>query len=292
MKRLLMGAVILLSPAAHASDCVPPKLLNQVSMTPLPTGDGSLVESVPVSLNGSEAPFILDTGGIQTQISPALAARLHLPINRTSDALVDVTGQQAAGLAMIHDFTLGSNTRHDLPLPVSPNNVVPTGLLSLNDLTAYDAEMDFPGQSLKLYAPDHCPGVTALAPSAGVIPFSLRGGHITITALLDGKPLTAILDTGSTATNLPADLARDMFAVTPGAPDTPANGTLNGTSVMTYDHVFHELSFGPLALAAPHITIIPPGSGPQLIIGMNILKTQHLYFSFAEGKLYFAPQQP
>lgn len=289
MKRLL-AALLLLSSAARAADCAPAKREDQIALTPVIIGPDAEVEAVPVSLNGQQVHFILDTGGVVTQIGAGLAASLKIPVNRTSDALVDVTGHQAAGLAMIHDFTLGSQTRHDVPLPVSPNDVVPTGLLALNDLTPFDVEMDFPRRRLAFYSPDHCPGINALGPSSTVIPFQLTKGHIAITALLDGKPVTAILDTGSTATNLSADIAQSLFGVVPGAPDTPANGALNGTpGLITYDHVFRALSFGPVTLAAPHVTIIPAGSAPGLIIGMNVLKTMDLYIAFREGKIHLAP---
>jgi predicted aspartyl protease len=290
-------AVFLLSASpAGADDCTPPTLENQVQMTAIKTGDGSQIDAVPISINGQQTQFLFDTGGIFTQISAALAGQLQIPINRTSDALVDVTGRQAAGLVMIHEFRMGRQTRNDVPLPVSPDPVVTTGLLSLNDLTPHDAEVDFGANVLKFFSQDHCPGVTPMPPSAAVIPFSLRKGHITVAVTLDGKTVTAIVDTGSTGTNLRADVAKSVFGLSLGGPDTPENGQLEGvTGLVTYGHVFGSLALGAIAVASPHVTIIPDrasdGSaitlgGPELIIGMNVLKTLHIYFAFREGKMY------
>ena len=81
-----------------------------------------------------------------------------------------------------------------------------------------------------------------------------------------------------------------------GGPDTPENGQLEGVAgLVTYGHVFGNLALGAIAVANPHVTIIPDhandGSaitlgGPELIIGMNVLKTLHIYFAFPEGKMY------
>ena len=291
-----LAAFLLSASAASAADCPAPKLENHVQMTAIAMRDGSQIDAVPVSINGQQTQFLFDTGGIFTQISAALAGQFQIPINRTSDALVDVTGRQAAGLAMIHEFRIGRQARNDVPLPISPDPVVTTGLFSLNDMTPYDAEVDFGANVLKLFSQDHCPGVTAMPPSAAVIPFSLKNGHITMTVTLDGKPVIAILDTGSTGTNLRADVAKNIFGLSLGGPDTPENGQLEGVAgLVTYGHVFGNLALGAIPVANPHVTIIPDhandGSaitlgGPELIIGMNVLKTLHIYFAFREGKMY------
>src|ERR1700734_2098026 len=91
--------------------CDPPKLVNQVQMHAVPYGAGSQVDLVPVTIDGHDTEFLLDTGGVYTQISPTLVAALNLPVNRTADALVDVAGRQAAGLTMLRSFQLGSVTR-------------------------------------------------------------------------------------------------------------------------------------------------------------------------------------
>jgi len=292
----ILALLALLPAAARAADCAPPTLENQVQMTAIAMRDGGQIDAVPVSINGHDTQFLLDTGGIVSQISAALASQLKIPINRTSDALVDVTGRQVAGLAMIHDFQLGRQTRNDVPLPVSPDPVVTTGLFSLSDLMPYDAEVDFGASVLKLFSQDHCPGVTAMPRATTVIPFSLKNGHITIVVTLDGKTVTAIVDTGSTRTNLRADVAKSEYGIALGGPDTPENGQLEGVAgLVTYGHVFGNLALGAIAVASPHVTIIPDhandGSaitlgGPELIIGMNVLKTLHIYFAFREGKMY------
>jgi len=207
---------------------------------------------------------------------------------------VDVAGRRQAGLAMIHEFRVGRQTRNDVPLPISPDPVVSTGLFSLNDLTPYDADVDFAGNVLKLFSQDHCPGAGA-PPAATAIPFSLKTGHIGITVTLDGKPVAAILDSGSTGTNLRADIAKNEFGLVPGGPDTPENGRLEGAAgLVTYGHVFHSLDFGTVTVPSPHVTIIPDRAkdgapslgGSELILGMNVLRKLHIYFAFREGKMY------
>jgi predicted aspartyl protease len=296
--RLIALCVIAAAVATHAgAACDLPKLINQVQMHAVPYGAGSQVDLVPVTIDGHDSEFLLDTGGVYTQISPTLVAELNLPVNRTADALVDVAGRQAAGLTMLRTFQLGSITRQDVPLPLSPDAVIRTGLLSLNDLKPYDAEMDFGSNMLKLYSQDHCSGVTAAAPSATVIPFSTVSGHIVLTVTLDGRAIPAIIDTGASYTDMRADIAQLQFGAIPGGNDTPESGSINGMpNLTTYSHVFTSLALGGITIANPRVLILPatyqeggktvPLDAPELILGMNVLKDLDLYFAFDEGKLY------
>jgi predicted aspartyl protease len=286
---------MLAAPAIAA--CDPPRLLNQVQMHAVPYGASSQVDLVPVTIDGHDTEFLLDTGGIYTQISPTLVAELNLPVNRTADALVDVAGRQAAGLTMLRTFQLGSITRQDVPLPLSPDAVIRTGLLSLDDLKPYDAEMDFGSNMLKLYSQDHRSGVTAAGPSASVIPISTVSGHILLTVTLDGHAVPAIIDTGASDTDMRADIAQLQFGAIPGGNDTPESGSINGMpNLTTYAHVFASMELGGITIADPRILILPatyqeggktvPLDAPELILGMNVLKDLDLYFAFGEGKLY------
>jgi len=129
--------------------------------------------------------------------------------------------------------------------------------------------MDFPAISSPSFQ-DHCAGVTALPTSATAIPFSLVNGHIVLTVTLDGKDISAILDTGSTETNLRADAAHSEFALVLGAPDTPENGRLEGVADLpTYDHVFKSLGFGGIQFEILPSPSFPSATAPTFWAARN-----------------------
>ena len=125
--------------------------------------------------------------------------------------------------------------------------------------------------------------------------------HVSIPVELDGNLLNAYVDTGATETLIRADLPSTTFGLTLGDGDTPTAGTLNGTGQI-YAHTFKELTFGGVAIDTPQIFFYgqniepnePPSgasAGPEMIIGMDVLRRLRLYFAFSETSFTF-PRLP
>jgi predicted aspartyl protease len=143
-------------------------------------------------------------------------------------------------------------------------------------------------------------------------PSNPQGFHIFVPVTLDGQQIKALLDTGANGTALRKDVAEQRFGLVMGEPGTPVNGDLNGdVSLKTYSHLFKSLSFGDVTVASPRLTIIPNAmgrnaeltplvadrakterdliNGPELTIGMDVLRRFRIYFAFQEGKMYVSP---
>jgi predicted aspartyl protease len=143
-------------------------------------------------------------------------------------------------------------------------------------------------------------------------PSNPQGFHIIVPVTLDGQQIKALLDTGANGTALRKDIAEQRFGLVMGEPGTPVNGDLNGqVSLKTYSHLFKSLSFGDVTVANPRLTIIPNAvgrnadrtplvadrakterdliNGPELTIGMDVLRRLRLYIAFQEGKMYVSP---
>ena len=59
-----------------------------------------------------------------------------------------------------------------------------------------------------------------------------------------------------------------------------------------YSHTFKSLAFGDVAVANPKLVILPADNfdlAPEMLIGMDIMRKLHMYFSFHEGKIYITP---
>lgn len=117
------------------------------------------------------------------------------------------------------------------------------------------------------------------------MPFEMRGVHIFVHVLLDGRELGAILDTGAYDTAMSLDRAVSDFA-------------LDRNQLQRSRHCpFRTLSFGGVNVASPAIELVPDresgvmgrGSPFQMIVGMGVLRRLHLYISYKEKRIYVTP---
>ncbi len=139
--------------------------------------------------------------------------------------------------------------------------------------------------------------------------------HIRVPVTLDGKTFSAIIDTGAYNTSMSAATAKSAFDVTADSPGAVPAGVLNGDpKAQRFGYVFHSLAFEGIAVSNPHVVIFPDligkkdpdntlvlGSnivksddsmGPEITIGMDVLKRLHVYIAYNEQKLYLtAPDQ-
>ncbi len=302
---LVLLAALPPSLARAEENCPPPKLLNQVQMSRAGHGE---VDLIPATVNGVKQNFVFDTGGFFSQIGPAAAAALHLPVTSGERELYDVRGAVSRDQAEIDSFTLGRVTRQHLALQLSPNvgafdgNPI-DGILALDMLADADAELDFGTDMLKQFSEDHCPGagVTWKPPAIAMVPIAMARNHLTVPVTLDGHAFDAVIDTGASDTALTEAAARRIFGLTPGDADTPPYGELNGDPALpTYIHWFKTLAFGQVSVGEPGVLVIPDSSGPDdrnrarmaipdLILGMDVLRHLHIYLAMGEHKMYVTP---
>ncbi|MEI9991264.1 MAG: retropepsin-like aspartic protease [Rhizomicrobium sp.] len=190
------------------------------------------------------------------------------------------------------------------------------GVLAPDILKHYDIDVDFGADKMNLFSPDHCAGkVIYWKPDAvAVVPMRvLHSGHIIVSVLLDGQPVTAIIDTGAYHTTLALPVAETQFDLTLGSAAAPRIGNLIGKpSAYVYRHIFKTLAFEGIVVRNPQVEIIPdllrrvaadaaaPVTGTRIgdprmfegaamLIGMSILRHFHIYISYKEQRLYVTP---
>ncbi len=185
----------------------------------------------------------------------------------------------------------------------------PIGLLSLNYLAVYDVGVDFGSDKLAFFNQDHCPGgVLYWKPpgAVGVLPMAIQNGRIVTALSIDGKTINAVINTASPFSSVRRAVAERVLGVTLGGPKAPARpGGFGGQSwTWTPDSV----ALNQLKLEGVKFNVQPDinanaGDGaqaqrarasgiqfeldnPEVVLGMDALRKLHLFFSFAEKRLY------
>jgi predicted aspartyl protease len=307
----LAALVCQLATAAIAADCGQLRLLNTVQMVPTSSG----LDIVPLQVNGSDQQFLFDTGGNTTMITREAAEKLHLRIQPTYMGMVNVAGGETMDRAFIDDLQVGRLHGKDLKFPIAPFKNI-DGVLSLNFMLPYDIDVDFGTDKLNFFSQDHCPGGVLYWKAGAVtaVPFAMEDGHIVIPVTLDGQSARAIIDTGASGTILRMDVARERYKLIPGDEATPEiekKPDADSTEPRRYSHRFKALAFGDIAVNNLPIGIMEDvwkrdaGSNqlvgdrtrtekdrvallPEMIVGMNVMRKLHIYFAFAERKMYIS----
>ena len=305
---LALAGLVLLPDRGWSAECGPLKLINQVQLQPMKEGGRDLI---PVSINGVEKLFILDTGTGITTVSRTVADELKLPVRQGDYTLYDMAGNISRDQAAVKEFAFGRARLNDTFLPVLSMSV---GLFGVDFLKAYDTDLDFGSDTLRVFSPDHCPGGVLYwqAPATGVVPIRVDDNTITVLVTLDGHEIHAIIDTGASQTTMSQDIARSVFGLTLGAPGVDEVRDIPGApGYKVYAHTFTSLSFGDIQVNNPRVNLMPDLMGrneerqqlagnrartekdlikmPELIIGMNVLRKLHVYMAFKEGRLYVSP---
>jgi len=289
--------------AADAASCKPLQLINSIKMTTNPARSRFYV---PVTINGTQKNFLLDTGGGLTQISGDAAKELKLKETYTRLVSEDLYGHVSNKAFRVETFDLGSQRGENFKIQMAPTPTFPDdaiGLLSTDLFLQYDIDMDFGAERLNYFSQDHCEGKVVYWPERplAIVPVNLGDGHLNLIVTLDGQAFHAILDTGAPVTTTRvADIA-GPFHLQRGSPDLPVVAQAKDNPILkVYAHNFERLSFGDITVLHPQIGLLPEaGTGatefgkyngpPTIIIGMNVLRQLHVYIAYREKKLYITP---
>lgn len=304
-------ALACLTAPALADDCGP---LTQVNSLDLVAGPNRAL--IPVSINGVPKLFLLDTGGGISMINGGVAGELGLGQRDSGVKMLDLYGHASQKYVSIEKFGVGRQVGENIDLMVSPDpnfgqGTRFVGLFSPDLMGRYDIEIDFGTYKMNYFSKDHCPGKVVYWPhqALAVLPFTFHRNHIKIPVKVDGKDLTAIIDTGAPNTTMNAEAAKRIFDITP---ESQGNIPLNARGMAAaFGHVFSTLDFEGVAVTNPHVVIIPQLVGrkdpnnsfrtdtrtkmaddlddqPDMLIGMDILKKLHLYIAFGEERIFIS----
>jgi len=288
----LLGAV----PCA-AADKEPCSLVRAASLNMATTAAGGQV--VPMMIGGRTATLLVDTGGIDSMLTESFVDSLNLRVAPLPGKYVMMFGgYRFDRFAVGHDIDLGGLKAPYKEFIIMPNGHLADGIdgtLAPDIMRAYDDEFDFADAKLNLFLSNHCQTNMAYWTKSEHAEIPLEQdhfGHISFLVMLDGKKVRATLDTGSARSVFNLEEAEDLFGFTESDPKLM---TLEKTdSGHVYKYPFKTLNFSGVSVANPDLTLFSkrderlPG-GPELILGMGILRQLHMYIAYKEQALYVTP---
>lgn len=303
------------SGAANAADCSALHIKNSIKIEPVRQYGLALI---PITLNGVEKKFLLDTGGGLNSVSRETAQELKLPELPSRYRTVDLYGNASQSYVRVHDVVLGNANAGGAEFQVYSNPDLAArlpfdGIFSTGRFLHDDIELDFGSERLNIFSTDHCDGRVVYWPhdATAVVPIDMTRSHLEIPVMLDGHPMVAILDTGATRTVLNLDRAVRKLNFSPDASIAP-NSLKDDPEGKIYPRRFSSLSFEGVAIGNPVVVIRPMQFGggknsdnrttlgsraehlddqanrlsPDMIIGMDVLRHLHMYLAVEERKLY------
>lgn len=293
-------AIFVLGGLAHQTALAADEACHLVRMASLDmTPDVFGGEDVPMTIAGQTVNLLIDTGGIDSTLTESVIESLRLkPRSIGRRRAVMFGGQVLDSQTTAYDIEFGGLKAPRMNFMVMPDGHLPNGLggtLAPDVLRAYDDEFDFASAKFNLFSQDHCKANMAYwtKDDHAEIPFGMdRTGHIRLFVELDGKKISADLDTGSSRSVLNLDEAEDLFDL---REDDPKLVTLAKTRHgHIYKYPFKTLVFGGVTVANPDLELFSSvderlPNGPPLILGMGILRQLHMYIAYGENILYVTP---
>lgn len=301
---------MLLASASWAADAPPaapqaPAACNvgrlaSLDMTMLPDGE----IAVPVTVNDQDMKLLVDTGDIYSGIGEESADALHLKRGISAQMFYFLGNVPAYEYVEAHSFKLGPMSGSDMRLLVVPSQMLRPnvdGLLGPNVMKEFDVEFDFAHAKFNIFSQDHCPHAVVYwtKGSFAQVPMHVDDSwHISVPVTLNGKSLTAVIDSGADRSTMSLDTLKDLFGIDEknSALKQKAAASINGTAkTAIYHYSFNTLSLEGVTVQNPDIDIIPAETygkdTPQLIIGINVLRQLRVYIAYKEQMLYATPAE-
>jgi clan AA aspartic protease (TIGR02281 family) len=295
MRFIILASLALLAACAEPPRELPCGLLHAAELDVVSAGRAPLVN---VSINGQSAALIMDTGAQTSVLTRAAVQRLGLK----SDLKAPITLRGAGGEtrnwpAIVTGLTIGPMRLPDRTAAVLPFDLPEIagqktdGLLGMDILGKFEIDLNLPQKRVGLYLGQVCPA--EVLPVAGrpiaIEPAGLRRGRMVIEVQLDGRTLSAMLDTGNdrtivmTEAVLPGGLTREMLARDPVVNLRGAGPDITAARL----HRFAGLAIGPERFGSPQVQVMNrQGDEDDMIIGSDYLASRRLWLAYPRQKLF------
>ena len=277
--------------------------------------------TIPVTVNGRTAQFLVDTGGAFSTINQSLVDELKLRTEKLPERMrvTFINGSRVTQLAMTNSFGIGRLNVGTYGLGIQPFAMTPgvDGLLAPEFLHVFDVEFDFAAGKIDIFSQKHCeghvvhwthdmPAILSFEPTKEN-PFDLadrslamrvgKNWHINVQGTLDGQDVDVMIDTGASTSYMaleeakkviPSDRQGDIKQISPPGGD-PDNAV--------YTYPFKTLNLGGVVVNNPVVRMRPnkikfatrAELHPGMLLGMDALSKLHIYIAYKEEKLYLTP---
>ena len=289
---LVLVAIAAAPVGAAAQDCPPGRHVN-LAITPMGN-----VPIVSLTINGSPANLLFDTGAERTILNATAAKRLGIvPHYEYARRMRSLGGAVAGGDARLRTLDLGGMTVSDVRVLVGSVSLPMVGgrpldgLLGADFLSSFEIDLDLAHRRVLLYEPPKCP---ISAPAWGEPYITIKANRslhdrLFFPVILDGHKLDALIDTGAQLTALDsasatalgltgAELARDPVATLRGAA---------AEIVKSPAHRFGRLDIDGEVVRDPVIVVTSLGlQDADLVLGANFLRGHRVWLSYASHLVF------
>jgi len=258
--------------------------------------------TVIAKINGTDTPFIVDSGAFYSSISPAKAAELKLrlspgPYGLNMEGMGGVV--EGVSVATVKELFLFNVKIPNIEFIVGgsePGEGI-SGLIGQNLLRIADVEYDLANGAIRLMRPEGCKK-TDLAYWATDRQYSVidinwatpMEPHTTGTALLDGVKIRVVFDTGA-ATSFLTLRAAERAGIKLEQPGVVAAGTSRGIGshpVKNWIAPFASFKIGDEEIKNTRLRIGDFGlSIGDMLIGADFFLSHRIYVASSQRKLYF-----
>jgi predicted aspartyl protease len=270
---------------------------------------------VPGTINGQRVGVMLDTGS-GTMILRSAADRLGLVRKEARGSRAfGIGGATYVEVTTVDEFKLGELTRNNWRVAVAGERDLGASIsviLGEDFLGQLDVEFDLPHNAVRLFEAKDCDGVVLAywaqqaASQVDLVPYYDAGQWIVVPVRINGRPLSALLDSGSGTSVLDKPVA-EQLGIRPDSPGVVAAGKGGGLGAKSVDYwigplqsfaIGNETINGTLVHFADlwkDATYTPIGSHlarkidftPALLLGADFLRAHRVLIARSQRKMYF-----
>ena len=309
MKRAI--ALLALTLAAEAFAQADPKCeRRQIAQWPLREDQYRPV--VDATINGEKVGVLIDTGAGVSLIERSAAKKLGLTtLSVRGFRVFGVGGESQVEQTSIDELRIGDAVYRNWVALVAGENESPGNIalvLGYDFLHQMDIELDLPHKMMRLFTPKECDRSFLGYWSKQAIVLPLESGRkLLVTVRINGKPLQAELDSGTTFSSLSIEGALQV-GVTRGTPGLVSGGCSTGLGRVRVDKwiaPFESFAIGDELIRGPkmrfgdlwqHTKREETGSFiarrvadlPDMLLGSDFLRAHRVYIAHSQGKLYLS----
>jgi predicted aspartyl protease len=263
-------------------------------------------------INGQKIAVLLDTGAGVSMIHRSAAKKLGLTTSPARGYRIwGIGGESQVEEAYIDELRIGDATRKKWVALVSGEHQSPGDLalvLGYDFFHQMDIEFDLKQGAVRLFQPKGCERASLAYWSNEAVAVPLESGRrIFVTVRINGKALSAELDSGATFSSLSAEAALQL-GVSPQTPGVTSSGCGTGLGRARVDQWLAPLesfSIGDELIRSPRIPFgdlwqytryESTGSHvarrvddlAEMLLGSDFLRAHRVLVAHSQGKLYFS----
>lgn len=281
------------------SPCTLPLLASlDVATTP----EGMVV--LPATIDGHRGGFLVDTGGLAGVLGWGTAKQLgHSPYISNFGGVLAGGATMGSGVT-VERFELGPLTFENVGFLIAPDRMLDgnlIGVLQPRSITNINYEIDFVKGKLNLFRQHACPDrdVYWTKSAFAKVPMDVNfRGHMRVQAVLDGKPVSALIDSGAQSSVISLKAAKRVFGIDEKNPAVKTLGHVNLNNLVDaagYRYPFGSLTFEGIAIEHPNIVIMDAGAtdsdDAEIVVGIGVLRQFHLFIAYDEKAIYLTPAE-